>query len=135
MSIPSRVIGRTWATLPASFACFLVSGLMHELFFFYYIGHKEPRWVVTSFFLVHGLCVAVKIEAKNLFASKFRLSRAISRPMAISFILATALWLFLPALLRCEAADKARGEAMAVIDFVKETWSVVRFGSMMIVSK
>ncbi|KAI6706137.1 hypothetical protein NL676_009099 [Syzygium grande] len=91
--------------------------------------------VVNSFFLVHGLCVAVKIAAKKVFAGKLHLSRAILRPLAISFILATALWLFLLALLRCDAADEARGEAMAVIDFVKETWSVVRFGSIMIVSR
>ncbi|KAF8012276.1 hypothetical protein BT93_I0421 [Corymbia citriodora subsp. variegata] len=134
VSISSRVIGRMWAPLPASFACFLVSGLMHELIF-YYIGRKEPRWVVTSFFLVHGLGVAVEIAAKKLFAGKFHLPRAVSIPMAVSFILATALWLFLPALLWCDAEDKARGEAMAVIDFVKKTWSVLRFSSTMIVSR
>ncbi|KAK3411868.1 hypothetical protein EUGRSUZ_I00619 [Eucalyptus grandis] len=128
-SISSRVIGRMWAPLPASFACFLVSGLMHELIF-YYIGRKEPRWVVTSFFLMHGLCVAIEIAAKKVFANKFRLPRAVSGPMAVGFILTTALWLFLPALLWCDAEDKARGEAMAVVDFVKEIWSVARLSSI-----
>ncbi|XP_030528363.1 acyl-CoA--sterol O-acyltransferase 1-like [Rhodamnia argentea] len=133
-SISSRVIGRTWAPLPASFACFLVSGLMHELIF-YYIGRKEPTWVVTSFFVLHGICVAVEIAAKKAFAGKLRLPRAVSGLMAVSFILATALWLFLPALLWCDAEDKARGEATAVVNFVKETWSVVRFSSIMIVTR
>ncbi|XP_030455718.1 acyl-CoA--sterol O-acyltransferase 1-like [Syzygium oleosum] len=133
-SISSCVIGRTWAPLPASFACFLVSGLMHELIF-YYIGRKEPRWVVTSFFLVHGLGVAIEIAAKKALAGKFHLPRVVSGPMAVSFILATALWLFLPALLWCDAEDKARREAMAMVDFVKETWSVVRFSFIMIVSR
>ncbi|KAF8033210.1 hypothetical protein BT93_D1959 [Corymbia citriodora subsp. variegata] len=129
-SISSRVIGRRWAALPASFACFLVSALMHELIF-YYIGRKEPTWVVTSFFLLHGLCVAAEIAAKKALASRFHLPRAVSVPMAVGFILTTALWLFLPALLRCDAEDKARREAMAVVDFVNKTWSVVRFGSVM----
>ncbi|XP_030457027.2 acyl-CoA--sterol O-acyltransferase 1-like [Syzygium oleosum] len=133
-SISSRAIGRKWAALPASFACFLVSALMHELIF-YYIGRKEPRWVVTSFFLLHGLCVAVEIGAKKALTSKLRLPRAVSGPMAVGFILATALWLFLPALLWCDAEDKSRREAMAVVDFVKETWSVVRFSSIMKASR
>ncbi|KAI3440195.1 MBOAT_2 domain-containing protein [Psidium guajava] len=133
-SLSSRVMGRKWAALPASFACFLVSALMHELIF-YYIGRKEPRWVVTSFFLLHGLCVAVEIAAKKALAGKFHLPRAVSGPMAVGFILATALWLFLPALLWCDAEDKSRREAMAVVDFVKETWSVVRFSSIVKASR
>ncbi|KAK3433509.1 hypothetical protein EUGRSUZ_D01396 [Eucalyptus grandis] len=133
-SISSRLIGRRWAALPASFACFLVSALMHELIF-YYIGRKEPRWEVTSFFLLHGLCVAAEIAAKKALAGRFHLPRAVSGAMAVGFILATALWLFLPALLWCDAEDKARREATAVVDFVKRTWSVLGYSSIMKASR
>ncbi|KAM4087369.1 hypothetical protein ACJW30_10G173000 [Castanea mollissima] len=42
-----------WAPLPAVLVAFIVSGLMHELIFFY-ITRVNPTWEVTCFFVLHG---------------------------------------------------------------------------------
>ncbi|GMN36466.1 hypothetical protein TIFTF001_006048 [Ficus carica] len=54
-SVSSRAIWRKWAPLPAVIAAFFVSGLMHELIFFY-LGRSNPTWDLTCFFLLHGVC-------------------------------------------------------------------------------
>ncbi|KAK4751585.1 hypothetical protein SAY87_005067 [Trapa incisa] len=46
-------LGCRWAALSAVLATFLVSGLMHELLF-YYITRAGPTWEVTWFFLFPG---------------------------------------------------------------------------------
>ncbi|KAF5728871.1 acyl-CoA--sterol O-acyltransferase 1-like [Tripterygium wilfordii] len=51
--VSTRVFGSKLAPLPAVVATFLVSGLMHELIFFY-IGRKPPNWELTCFFVLHG---------------------------------------------------------------------------------
>ncbi|XP_010042400.3 acyl-CoA--sterol O-acyltransferase 1-like [Eucalyptus grandis] len=60
----SRLVGRQWAPLPPVLATFTVSILMHELIF-YYIGRKEPTWVVMWFFLLHGVAVATEVIGKK----------------------------------------------------------------------
>ncbi|OMP04305.1 Glycoside hydrolase, family 28 [Corchorus olitorius] len=45
-SVSKRIIGPRWASLPAVFATFVVSGLMHELLY-YHITHRFPTWKVT----------------------------------------------------------------------------------------
>lgn len=41
------VLGRRWASLPGVIASFLVSGLMHELLF-YYVTRATPTWGVCG---------------------------------------------------------------------------------------
>ncbi|KAJ6716137.1 LONG-CHAIN-ALCOHOL O-FATTY-ACYLTRANSFERASE 3-RELATED [Salix koriyanagi] len=52
-SIGSHLVGRKWAPLPAVFATFVVSAMMHELIFFY-LGRVRPNWEISWFFLLHG---------------------------------------------------------------------------------
>ncbi|XAR56750.1 Long-chain-alcohol O-fatty-acyltransferase [Bertholletia excelsa] len=66
-SLSMPVLGRRWASLPAILANFLVSGLMHELLF-YYFTRAKPTWEVTLFFVVHGGCTAVEVVSKKAVA-------------------------------------------------------------------
>ncbi|XP_022936880.1 acyl-CoA--sterol O-acyltransferase 1-like [Cucurbita moschata] len=78
---------------------FVVSGLMHELLL-YYIIRAIPTWEVTWFFVIHGLCVAVEIELKRALGKRWRIHWAVSGPLTMAFLVATAHWLFFPPLLR-----------------------------------
>ncbi|KAK3204423.1 hypothetical protein Dsin_018469 [Dipteronia sinensis] len=113
----SRWIGKDWAQLPAIVVTFLVSGLMHEMVF-YYIGRHRPTWEVTCFFFLQGVCLAIEVLLKK--ASKRRLPAVVSKPLTLAFVAATTSWLFMPALLRCQIDDKARREFLAVRQFFKQ---------------
>ncbi|PON31796.1 Wax synthase [Parasponia andersonii] len=117
-SIASCWIGRKWAPLPAVMAAFLVSGVMHE-WIFYNIGRSKPTWDVTWFFLLHGVCLAVEVAVKKVVNGKWRLPPVVSGPLAVAFVMFTGLWLFLPALMRCEADVMAHREMVAFMEFVK----------------
>ncbi|KAL5771651.1 hypothetical protein ACOSP7_015805 [Xanthoceras sorbifolium] len=92
-SISSRLIGENLAKYPAILATFFLSGLMHELQFYYY-GREKPRWDVTCFFLLHGLCVDVEIALKSNFNAKGErqrrwwlqpLPRLVAAPLVVVF--------------------------------------------------
>ncbi|KAK3432168.1 hypothetical protein EUGRSUZ_E03938 [Eucalyptus grandis] len=103
-SASGHLVGRQWARLPAVLTTFAVSALMHELIF-YYIGRKEPTWVVMWFFLLHGVAVAVEITVKKaLRGTRWQLPAEVSRLLTMGFVVATGFWLFLPSLLRGEIA-------------------------------
>ncbi|KAI8567271.1 hypothetical protein RHMOL_Rhmol02G0107900 [Rhododendron molle] len=134
-SISARAIGREWAPLPATIAAFFVSGLMHELIF-YYAGRLRPTFEVTCFFLIHGVCLAAEIAVKRALNGKFRLPRVVAGPAVISFVVVTGVWLFVPAFLRFEADVMAKREMAAYVEFAKEVVGVanVRFRSLNLVS-
>lgn len=111
-------LGRKWALLSAVVATFLVSGLMHELIFFY-LGRVKPTWEVTWFFLLHGFCLVVEIGLKKKLTARFRLPRVVSGLMTVGFVMVTAFWLFFPQLLRCKSQQRAFQEYAAVGAFVK----------------
>ncbi|XP_052180371.1 acyl-CoA--sterol O-acyltransferase 1-like [Diospyros lotus] len=116
-SISRRVVGPKWAALSATLATFLVSGLMHELIF-YYAGRRKPTLEVTAFFLIHGVCLAAEINIKKALNGKFRLPEIVSRPLVICFVMVTGLWLFLPPILRFEADVRAQRETAAFVEFM-----------------
>lgn len=117
-SICSRWIGRKRASLPAVVATFVVSGLMHELIF-YYIGRIEPTWELTCFFLLHGVGVAFEIGIKKELKGKWRLPAAVSVVLTVSSVMVTGTWLFLPSLMKCEADIRAMRETLALFEFLK----------------
>lgn len=117
-SFSIRWIGKMWAPLPAIVAAFFVSGMMHELIFFY-LGRSMPTWDLTCFFLIHGVCLAVEVAVKNAVKGKWRLPPLVSGVLAISFVMVTGSWLFWPALRRCGADERGHRELLAVIEFVK----------------
>ncbi|XVF03731.1 hypothetical protein REPUB_Repub05bG0019100 [Reevesia pubescens] len=119
-SISTRIIGPRWASLPAVFATFVTSGLMHELIY-YHIIRKNPTWEVTWFFVLQGIFVDIEIilKKKLVETKKFRLHKAISGPLALANIAVTAGWLSYTQLLRNGIDDKLIEEFNMFLEFLK----------------
>ncbi|XP_059662430.1 probable long-chain-alcohol O-fatty-acyltransferase 5 [Cornus florida] len=114
------VLGGAWAPLPAVVATFAVSGLMHELLF-YYVTRATPSWEMTSFFVLHGLCVVVEFVLKRALTDRWQLHWAVSGPLTVGFVMATSFWLFFPPLMRNGADVKVIGEFIAFVEFIKSS--------------
>ncbi|KAI3871490.1 hypothetical protein MKW98_011545 [Papaver atlanticum] len=119
----TRIFGKKWGLLSALFATFLVSGLMHELMFYYMSGGElKPNWEVMWFFVLHGICLALEVAGKNSLATeRWRLHGFVSGPLALGFVGVTSFWLFFPAFARLDATTLASEEIVAFIEFVKGT--------------
>ncbi|KAE8701906.1 Acyl-CoA--sterol O-acyltransferase 1 [Hibiscus syriacus] len=91
----SAVIGRKWAPLPSVFLTFVVSGVMHELMF-YYLGRVSPTGEVTWFFLIHGVCLTVEIGLKKALRGWWRPPWVVTGPLTVGFVLGTGFWLIIP---------------------------------------
>ncbi|XWS51805.1 hypothetical protein CRYUN_Cryun11dG0014100 [Craigia yunnanensis] len=119
-SISTRIIGSRWASLPAVFATFVTSGLMHELIY-YHIIRENPTWEVTWFFVLQGIFVDIEIVLKKKLVAtdKFQLHRAISGPLALAIIAVTAGWLSYTQLLRNGIDEKIIKEFNVFLKFLK----------------
>ncbi|CAI9098923.1 OLC1v1035656C1 [Oldenlandia corymbosa var. corymbosa] len=96
------------ASLAAVTATFLVSGLFHELLLYFLTGGAKPTWEMTSFFLLHGFCVALEVAIKKKASNgrwETELPLWVSGPLTIGFVMLTSFWLFFPPLIR-SGADK-----------------------------
>ncbi|KAF3573671.1 hypothetical protein F2Q69_00061575 [Brassica cretica] len=103
------VLDPNWSPVLAVLATFVVSGLMHELIFFY-MGGLMPDWKVMWFFLVHGLCTTVEIAVKKKVNGRWRLPTGVSRVLTFGFVMVTGLWLFLPVFNRGNIFERALEE-------------------------
>jgi D-alanyl-lipoteichoic acid acyltransferase DltB (MBOAT superfamily) len=113
-------VGSTWANYIATLATFVVSGLMHEIIY-YYLTRASPTWEVTWFFVLHGVCTSVEVVVKKIVLRRgWRLHRAISGPLTLAFLAVTGNWLFFPQLERNGVIRKAIGEYAIMVDFVKD---------------
>ncbi|MFQ6670119.1 hypothetical protein Gotur_035150, partial [Gossypium turneri] len=122
-AIPARAmfgleIEPQWASLPAIIAVFVVSGLMHELIY-YYLTRVAPTWEVTWFFILHGVAVAAEVVVKKVVPEKMRLHPVVSGASAMGFVAVTAVWLFFPQLLRTGVDEKTIGEYCKLMDLLK----------------
>ncbi|ESQ42913.1 hypothetical protein EUTSA_v10015320mg [Eutrema salsugineum] len=113
----SRFLGPDAAVLVGVMASFLVSGLMHELIYFYVI-RVPPTWEVTCFFVLHGVATATEIAVKKILRWRPP-HRAVSGLAVLVFVSVTGVWLFLPQLLRNNVHERAISECLLVIDFAK----------------
>ncbi|KAG8658273.1 probable long-chain-alcohol O-fatty-acyltransferase 1 [Manihot esculenta] len=113
-----RLIGPKWASLPGVVATFVVSGLMHEVIFFY-LTRVSPTWEVTWFFILHGICVAMEVALKKMVKDRWQLHRAISGPLAVIFAGVTGFWLFFPQLTRNRVDDQVVWECYILLNFIK----------------
>ncbi|KAK9155449.1 hypothetical protein Sjap_002929 [Stephania japonica] len=94
------LIGKRWGSACAIMATFVVSGLAHELIY-YYLTRVKPTWEVSMFFVVHGVCTAVEVLVKkSQLGEKLRLNRVVSGVLTIGFVMGTSFWLFFPQLVR-----------------------------------
>ncbi|KAK6934491.1 Wax synthase domain [Dillenia turbinata] len=116
-SFSATLIGSAWVTLPGVLATFLVSGLMHELLYFY-ITRAPPTWEVTCFFLLHAVCLVVEFGLKKACEGRFELHWAISCVLTAGFVMVTAFWLFFPPLLRAGVDVRAIDETKMLFRFV-----------------
>ncbi|XP_012070952.2 LOW QUALITY PROTEIN: probable long-chain-alcohol O-fatty-acyltransferase 5 [Jatropha curcas] len=119
-----RLIGPVWASLPAVFVTFVVSGLIHELLYFY-LTRVSPTWEVTWFFVLHGICVAIEVAVKRVVKDRWRLHPVVSGALTIVFVAVTGLWLFFPQLTRNGVDTKVIKELSIVVDFVKHNLSTL----------
>ncbi|KAM3201600.1 acyl-CoA-sterol O-acyltransferase 1 [Capsicum annuum] len=117
-SVLARHIPKNWAPHPAVLATFFVSGLMHELIF-YYIARVKPSWELTWFFIIHGVALSLEIMIKKLLNNKFLVPRFISGLLALVFIILTSFWLCFPPLLRAKLDVKLCTEYNAFFQFVR----------------
>ncbi|KAK7277373.1 hypothetical protein RIF29_18524 [Crotalaria pallida] len=106
------------ASLSAMLLTFLVSGLLHELLF-YYLCRTRPTWEITCFFLLHGFFLLLEVSLKKKLAARFQLPRIVSAPLTLGFFMVTAFWLFFPQLLRCNVEQRAFQEYAQLSMFVK----------------
>ncbi|ESW18539.1 hypothetical protein PHAVU_006G049700 [Phaseolus vulgaris] len=118
-SISTRFVGPSCAFSSAVFATFVVSGLMHELIY-YYLTRAPPTWEVTCFFVLHGVCTAAEVAVKKVLLRRgWRLHGAVSGPLVLAFLAATGSWLFFPQLLRNGVDRKAIEEYATLVNFIK----------------
>ncbi|KAF6138780.1 hypothetical protein GIB67_039119 [Kingdonia uniflora] len=95
--ISNGILGKQCAQLLGVVGTFVVSGLMHELIYFYFTRVK-PTWEVTWFFVLQGFCLALEIVVKKAVSDKWRLHRVVSGVLTIGFVVITGFWLFFPQL-------------------------------------
>nr|GMC74520.1 long-chain-alcohol O-fatty-acyltransferase-like [Ipomoea batatas] len=119
-SLSAKILGKEWANLAAIVASFLVSGLMHELIY-YYLSRARPTWEVTWFFLLHGVCVAAEvIVKKKVLVGGWRLNRAFSGPLTLGFVAVTGNMFFFPQILRNGLDVKIIDESFMLARFVRD---------------
>ncbi|KAL9319858.1 hypothetical protein ACSQ67_011697 [Phaseolus vulgaris] len=117
--ISTSFMDPSYAMLVAMFATFFVSGLMHELIY-YYVIRVPPTWEVTCFFVLHGVCTVAEVATKKMvLRRRWRLHRRMSGILVMAFLVVTANWLFFPQLLRNEMDKKCSEEYGIMINFFK----------------
>ncbi|KAM7251783.1 hypothetical protein ACFE04_023666 [Oxalis oulophora] len=117
--VASSLIGNKWAPVAAVLASFLVSGLFHELIY-YYFTHVRPTWEVTWFFVLHGVCMGLEIVVKRSVEGKWRLWRGVSGLLTVGFVAVTGAWLFFPQVLRNGVDQRAISEYQMVVAYVSD---------------
>ncbi|XP_015580770.1 probable long-chain-alcohol O-fatty-acyltransferase 5 [Ricinus communis] len=121
-----RLIGPVWAPLPAVIGTFAVSGIVHEIIY-YYLTRVNPTWEVTWFFILHGACVAMEMAVKKKVKGRWRLHPAVSGLLTIVFVVVTGLWLFFPQIIRNGVDERVIREYSICIDFLKHKLSALCF--------
>ncbi|KAL1534084.1 putative long-chain-alcohol O-fatty-acyltransferase 5 [Salvia divinorum] len=91
-SAAAALVGGQAAAMIGVLASFLVSGLMHELLFWYLTPAAKPSWEMTWFFVLHGVCVVAEFAGKG----KWRLPWFLT----VAFVIGTSFWLFFPPVMR-----------------------------------
>ncbi|XP_071713882.1 probable long-chain-alcohol O-fatty-acyltransferase 5 [Rutidosis leptorrhynchoides] len=115
--VSGRYLSKKLAPFPAVMGSFIVSGLMHELIF-YYIGRLKPTWEVTCFFFIHGLLVSLELMVKRAVGDRFRVPGIVSGPVALGVVMATSFWLFFPPFLRCDTEVRSCKEFVAFLELL-----------------
>ncbi|EFH42348.1 hypothetical protein ARALYDRAFT_495618 [Arabidopsis lyrata subsp. lyrata] len=114
-----RAKSSEWDRFFAIFATFLVSGVAHEILYFY-LTREKPTWEVTWFFVLHGLCMAaeVAVKRKTKLVQRWQVNPAVSRLLTVGFVFVTGVWLFSPHPIRHGLRERfIINEDLFLIDF------------------
>ncbi|GAV65207.1 MBOAT_2 domain-containing protein [Cephalotus follicularis] len=89
------VIGIGQAKVVALISTLVVSGVMHEMLFYYITCGRRPTWEVTWFFLLHGLCMIFEAGSMHFFRVMgwTLVHPAVSVSSTLGFVLVTFYWL------------------------------------------
>ncbi|ESQ42918.1 hypothetical protein EUTSA_v10015572mg, partial [Eutrema salsugineum] len=119
--VSERRMSSGWALFPGILAAFVVSGLVHELLFFY-LTRETPTGEVTLFFVVQGVCTAAElaVKKKTTVMKRWQLSPAVSRLLTVGFVFVTGGWLFTPQLIRSGVIERYTNEALLFVNFVEQ---------------
>lgn len=126
-------VRRRWGRAAAVMATFLVSGVMHELMF-YYITSALPTGEVSCFFVLHGACTAVegwvKRARKVSGGDAMRVNPAVSTVLTLGFVAGTGFWLFFPPVVRNGSDLMVLEECAAAMRVLKASSRLIldRFG-------
>ncbi|CAM8903186.1 unnamed protein product [Rhodiola kirilowii] len=115
---PTCQLSRNQAEPIAVLATFGVSAIMHELMI-YNLGRLHPTGKMSSFFLLHGLCVVSETAVLRRLKGKWRVPRVVSSSYTILIVMSTAIWLFFPDFLRARADVKSFQEYAALGQFIE----------------
>lgn len=116
--LSSKIIGRKLATIPALLCTFVLSGVMHEIMY-YYIGRVPPTWEITWFFVLQGVLVAIEVLVKKMMRGRWSLHPVVSWAYTVAILMVTGNWLFFPQLLRCNTDVRVSREVGALFDCFK----------------
>ncbi|KAF5198973.1 Acyl-coa--sterol o-acyltransferase [Thalictrum thalictroides] len=120
------LLGRRWTLHLGLVTTFVVSGLMHEMAY-YYVRRERLTWELLWFFIIHGFCVAIEVVVKKIaLKSGPRLHPIISTPLTVGFVMVTGFWLFYTELIYFGADIKEMEELMALSHCVKQIWPALR---------
>ncbi|CAH8389850.1 unnamed protein product [Eruca vesicaria subsp. sativa] len=111
-----RVNSSEWDMLLGIFATFLVSGVAHEIMFFYLMREK-PTWEVSWFFVLHGVCTAaeVAVKRKTKLVQRWPVNPAVSRLVTVGFVFV----FFPPQPVRNGLMERFTSETLFLINFFK----------------
>lgn len=106
-----------WGLDAGVLATFLVSGLMHELMF-YYLTLALPTGEVAAFFVLQGLFTVAERKARK--AGWWRPHPIVAAPLALGLIVGTGYWLFFPPLMRDGVGAMGLAECSSVMRFLED---------------
>ncbi|XP_062086830.1 probable long-chain-alcohol O-fatty-acyltransferase 6 [Humulus lupulus] len=91
------ITGLGAAKVVATISTLVVSGIMHELAFYYITCGSKPTWEVAWFFILHGLCMVLEAGLKRLAKVKgwTPLQPAVSIVLTVGFAIVTCYWLLI----------------------------------------
>ncbi|KAK9152702.1 hypothetical protein Sjap_000182 [Stephania japonica] len=114
-------IGAMFPRIIAVMGTFVVSGLVHEIALYYH-ARTRPSWEMTGFFVLQGLVVIVEIVVKKVLLMKgiaWRMNRVVSRVLVVGFVMLSAMSLFFPPVLKCNAVVSLEREIGAMVEPLK----------------
>ncbi|XP_050219587.1 acyl-CoA--sterol O-acyltransferase 1-like [Mercurialis annua] len=90
------ILGIKAAKILSLIITLVVSGIMHELMFYYITCGKKPTWEVTKFFVLQGICIVCEVCLKYWFRVRVkswkRFDSKGANILTMGFILITCYW-------------------------------------------